>query len=81
MVHPMDRHPELSPQLGEGEPAMRQRLETRLRALKAEFATGQQHLAGLEEDMRRLRETLLRISGAIQVLEEMLAEPAPPGTA
>ena len=34
-------------------------------------------LAELETKQAHLRETLLRISGAVQVLEEMLAAPQP----
>jgi hypothetical protein len=56
---------------------MRTQLEQRLQALKAEFEAGQKMLADLEAQQARLRETLLRISGAIQVLEELLAA-APP---
>ena len=51
---------------------MRDRLQNRLRALKAEFENGQRRLATMEEETTRLRNTLLRISGAIQVLEEEL---------
>jgi predicted nuclease with TOPRIM domain len=51
---------------------MRERLQNRLRALKAEFENGQRRLATMEEETTRLRNTLLRISGAIQVLEEEL---------
>jgi predicted nuclease with TOPRIM domain len=52
---------------------MRQQLEQRLTTLKAEFEAGQKMLANLEARQAELRNTLLRISGAIQVLEEMLA--------
>ncbi|MCE7989151.1 MAG: hypothetical protein DYG89_48980 [Caldilinea sp. CFX5] len=51
---------------------MRQQLEKRLQELKAEFSTGQRVLAELEAKQANLRETLLRITGAIQVLEEEL---------
>ncbi len=53
---------------------MKEQLERRLDQLKAEFEAGQQMLADLEAKQANLRETLLRISGAIQVLEEVLAE-------
>ena len=59
---------------------MRQQLEKRLYELKSEFDAGQKMLADLEAQQARLRETLLRISGAIQVLEELLAA-APPAAA
>ena len=52
---------------------MKVRLEQRLVQLKDEFASGQKLLAELESKQATLRETLLRISGAIQVLEEELA--------
>lgn len=61
---------------------MREQLETRLKALKAELETGEKVLADLDARRASLRETLLRISGAIQVLEEELAkadQPAPNG--
>ena len=52
---------------------MHGRLQTRLGELKKEFATGQARLQELEKQQMYLRETMLRISGAIQVLEELLA--------
>jgi uncharacterized coiled-coil protein SlyX len=55
---------------------LREQLEQRLRDLKAEYAAGQQMLTELESRQAHLRETLLRISGAIQVLEEELATSA-----
>ncbi|MFN6565509.1 MAG: hypothetical protein RMY28_037690 [Nostoc sp. ChiSLP01] len=53
---------------------MRQQLENRLQQLKAEFASGQKVLADLEAKQINVRETLLRIQGAIQVLEEELTK-------
>jgi uncharacterized protein (DUF3084 family) len=53
---------------------MREKLEQRLEALKAEFLSGKKMLADLEAQQENLKTTLLRISGAIQVLEELLAE-------
>lgn len=55
---------------------MRQKLEERLNKLKSEFESGQKMLAELDAKASNLRETLLRISGAIQVLEEELKETA-----
>jgi hypothetical protein len=54
---------------------MRERLEHRLGVLRDEFEKGQQTLGGLEAQAATMRQTLLRISGAIQVLEEELQEP------
>ena len=59
--------------------AMREQLEERLTSLKAELETGERVLADLEAKRANLRETLLRISGAIQVLEEELARAGPAG--
>lgn len=56
---------------------MRDRLQTRLGELKKEFATGQARLQELEKQQMYLRETMLRISGAIQVLEELLTDGGP----
>ncbi|MFB2919613.1 hypothetical protein ACE1CB_14300 [Aerosakkonema sp. BLCC-F2] len=52
---------------------MKEKLSQRLRSLKTEFEMGQKLLAEYEEKQCNLRETLPRISGAIQVLEELLA--------
>jgi predicted nuclease with TOPRIM domain len=52
---------------------LREQLQQRLEELKKEFETGQARLREVEMQEARLRETLLRISGAIQVLEEALA--------
>ena len=53
---------------------MRQQLEQRLAQLKAEFEAGQKMLADLQARQSELQNTLLRISGAIQVIEELLAK-------
>jgi uncharacterized coiled-coil protein SlyX len=53
---------------------MRERLEERLKELKIEFDKGEQTLRELEEQAATVRQTLLRISGAIQVLEEELGD-------
>jgi hypothetical protein len=49
-------------------------IEARLGILKSEFETGQTELQKVMTQQTHLQETLLRISGAIQVLEELLAE-------
>jgi hypothetical protein len=53
---------------------MKNQLEQRLRKLKAEYATGQKSLAELENKQAVLKNTLLRISSAIKVIEEELRE-------
>lgn len=55
---------------------MRSQIEERLRNLQADFEAGQKMLNELEVRQVELRNTLLRISGAIQVLEEMLEQEA-----
>ena len=51
---------------------MKEQMEQRLQQLRNEYETGQKMLADLEAKQLSLRETLLRIDGAIQVLEEVL---------
>lgn len=53
---------------------MHEQLSARLAALKSEYESGERMLVELEQKQARLRETLLRISGAIQVLEEELGK-------
>jgi predicted nuclease with TOPRIM domain len=56
---------------------MKEQLQQRLQSLKTEYAAGQKMLVDLEAKQANLRDTLLRISGAIQVLEETLNEAQP----
>lgn len=68
---------------------MEEQLQKRVTELEAEYRAGQEMLAELEAKRTDLQQTLLRISGAIQVLREILgadshsagngAEPAQPG--
>ena len=53
---------------------MHDHIAVRLDSLRREYDTGQLMLAELEGKALDLRQTLLRIAGAIQVLEELLAE-------
>jgi hypothetical protein len=53
---------------------MKQQLEQRLKELRAEYMAGQKSLAELENKQEALRSTLLRISNAINVLEEELSK-------
>ena len=54
---------------------MKERLQARLTALKKEFEQGQKMATDLETQLANVRTTLLRMAGAIQVLEEELAPP------
>jgi hypothetical protein len=55
-------------------------MKQKLEELRQQLAKGQHHLDLLELQREQVRNTLLRISGAIQVLEELLqAESSPNG--
>jgi chromosome segregation ATPase len=56
---------------GSGE-GMKEQLNARLQQLKNEYEAGQRMLADLDARAQEVRSTLLRIGGAIQVLEEEL---------
>jgi hypothetical protein len=49
-------------------------VEDRLQQLRNEFQKGQQEMARLDRQRQELRDTMLRISGAIRVLEELTAQ-------
>jgi septation ring formation regulator EzrA len=51
---------------------MRAEIEKRLQSLTAEFKTGHEMLTELDGRRANLQATLTRISGAIQVLQELL---------
>ncbi|EPF21364.1 MAG: hypothetical protein EWV58_22555 [Microcystis aeruginosa Ma_MB_F_20061100_S19] len=53
---------------------MKEQIKERIQQLKAEYESGQKMLADLETQGSNLRTTMLRISGAIQALEELLAQ-------
>ncbi len=53
---------------------MKEQIKERIQQLKAEYESGQKMLADLETQESNLRTTMLRISGAIQALEELLAQ-------
>jgi hypothetical protein len=53
------------------------RIDERLGSLRSEQETGQKMLAELDAKRNNLTATLARIEGAIQVLQELLAEEAP----
>lgn len=58
---------------------MSDQIERRLVELRAELRKGQEELAALEHRRGEVRDTVLRISGAIQALEELAVVDAPPG--
>jgi len=53
---------------------MKEQLEKRLSDLKNEFEQGEKMLADLDARREQVSQTMLRISGAIQVIEEILKE-------
>ena len=52
-------------------------MQERLADLKAEFDKGRRLLHTLDQQRAQLRDALLRISGAIQVLEELIEAQKP----
>ena len=50
------------------------KIEHRLTELRSEYASGQKILADTENSLANMRSSLLRIAGAIQVLEELLGQ-------
>lgn len=51
---------------------MKEQIEQRLAVLQAEYENGQTLLANLNQQRTNLQQTVLRISGAMQVLQELL---------
>ncbi len=49
-------------------------MNERLRELRAELEKGRQRMQALDRERQEVRDTMLRISGAIRVLEEMLEQ-------
>lgn len=56
-------------------------MNERLAQLRAELEKGQQRLRLLDQERQEVRDTMLRISGAIRVLEELLERGANQPTA
>ena len=54
---------------------MNERIAERRAELQQELERGQSMLAQLDQQRANLGDTLLRISGAIQICEELLAQP------
>ena len=57
---------------------MREQLEVRRASLQQEYERGVAMLQQMDRDREALTQTLLRISGALQLAGEMLAQPAEP---
>ena len=57
---------------------MREQLEARRAALQQEYERGVAMLQQMDRDREALTQTLLRISGALQLAGELLAQPAQP---
>jgi prefoldin subunit 5 len=53
-------------------------MKQKLEELRVEFERGQQQMSLLEQRRAEVRDTLLRISGAIQVLEDLLQAKSSP---
>jgi hypothetical protein len=67
--HGSTMEPPLDRSCGSG---MVEQLQVRLAELRSELATGQAELDRVERQRAYLRDTMLRIAGGIQVLEELL---------
>lgn len=52
---------------------MREQIEARLTQLRTEYGKGQAQLRQLDGQMEAVRETLLRIGGAVMILEELVS--------
>jgi len=53
-------------------------IQQRLQELRSELAKGEQQLERLDRERSAVRDTVLRIHGAIQVLEELAAAESEP---
>jgi prefoldin subunit 5 len=53
-------------------------LNERLQQLRCELEKGRQRMQALDRERQELRDTMLRISGAIRVLEELVEQEAGP---
>lgn len=58
---------------------MREQLEKRRADLQAEYERGQQALDNLQQQTRTTEQTMLRIHGALLLLDELLAGDEPDG--
>ncbi|PYC67427.1 hypothetical protein C7C46_30275 [Streptomyces tateyamensis] len=57
--------------------ALAEQLRGRLAELRRELRLGEEQLAGLARQEAVLRQQLLQVAGAVQVLTELVGEPAP----
>ncbi|MFL5344439.1 MAG: hypothetical protein ACJ8AT_06585 [Hyalangium sp.] len=57
---------------------MKEQMEKRLEELRAELAAGEKLLAELQAKQASVQQTMLRIAGAIQVLQELLGQEVGP---
>lgn len=53
---------------------MKEHISKRLEQLRVECRKGQERLVQLEQETSSVNSSMLRISGAIQILEELLAQ-------
>ena len=60
---------------------MDEKIQLRIETLRKELEVGQLRMRDLEQQMAQLRDTMLRISGAIQVLEELQTQSTTAATA
>lgn len=56
---------------------MDEKIQHRIETLRKELEVGQHRMRDLEQQLAQLRDTMLRISGAIQVLEELQPQSTP----
>lgn len=62
--------------MSDTEQILEKRLKERLETLRSEYRSGQEQLAALDTRRADLQNTMLRIAGAVQILEETLADAA-----
>jgi prefoldin subunit 5 len=53
-------------------------LNERLQQLRSELEKGRERMQALDRERQEVRDTMLRISGAIRVLEELMEQEAGP---
>jgi prefoldin subunit 5 len=53
-------------------------LNERLQQLRSELEKGRERMRALDRERQEVRDTMLRISGAIRVLEELMEQEAGP---